>query len=275
MAVDVDVYFIAGQSNAANFAQLAGAGPDSVGYNLTFARTRNSFGPNAIEQSFSSGALDASLAVSVLSTELDQSGADQAIYSFARNGTAISNQEPINWYPGADPAGGVVFDGSLYGDFVVWANARLAEITGAGDTPVVKGLFWFQGERDVVVTSGVTSYQTNFENLVYRFRDDFGAQLPIVATNIREVGSNASLRAAVNQAMDAAAASDPLLSVVSPANLPWRSATDLHLSDPGYAQLAPLWADAMLALQIPEPSTGAMVIATVLSIAGTQRRSRR
>lgn len=47
-------------------------------------------------------------------------------------------------------------------------------------TPVVKGLFWFQGERDAVIGSAaVNIYDVNFENLMFRFRDLLGADLDL------------------------------------------------------------------------------------------------
>ncbi|MGB7329097.1 MAG: sialate O-acetylesterase [Rubripirellula sp.] len=250
-AEDVDVYIIAGQSNAANFAERAGTGGTDVGYNLDFARDRTTFtDPNHVDQSFSSNSLDTSQAVTILSQGLAASN-KQAIFGFARAGTAISNQESVNWFPGTDPANGQVDNTSMYGDFVDWTNARLGEIVAAGDTPVVKGLFWFQGERDAVQgATSVDSYETNFENLSYRFRENFGNNVPIVAAEIREgVSSNAALRASVNSALNNIAAADPRLSVVSTDSLSWVSANDVHLNTAGYQALAPVWATEMNSLQ--------------------------
>ncbi len=250
-ADDVDVYFIVGQSNAANFAQRAGTGSTDVGYGLTFARDRTVFtNPNHVDQAFESNLLDTSQAVTLLSQDLYEAN-DQAIYGFARGGTAISNAEATNWYPGNDPANGQVDDSNMYGDFVAWSNARLNEIVANGDTPVVKGLFWFQGERDAVIGSAaVDAYEDNFENLVYRFRDAFGNDLPIVAAEIREgVSSNAALRADVNDAMQSIAAKDTRLSVVATADLAFVSANDVHLNTTGYQALAPRWATEMNDLQ--------------------------
>ena len=247
----VDVYIIAGQSNAANFAQRAGTGGTNVGYNLIFARDRTVFtDPDHTDQSFSSSSLDTSQAVTLLSQDLFQSN-NQAILGFARPGTTISNQETVNWFPGADPANGQINDASFYGDFVDWTNARLNEIQTPTVTPVVKGLFWYQGERDAVLgASAVAAYETNFENLTYRFRQLYGNDVPIVAAEIREnVSSNAALRDDVNAALRNVAANDPRISVVPTATLSYVSANDVHLNTAGYRALAPIWAAEMNSLQ--------------------------
>lgn len=249
----VDVYIVTGQSNAANFAQRAGTGGTDVGYNLTFARDRTVFtDPTHTDQSFSSSSLDTSQAVTLLSQGLFQSN-DQAIFGFARPGTALTNLESPNWFPGADPANGQVNDAGYYGDFVDWMDARIDEIEAAGNIPIVKGLFWFQGERDAVQgLASVDAYETNFRNLAYRFREHFGNNLPIVVAEIREgVAQNAALRADVNAALYNVAAGDPKMTVIPTQNLSWVSANDVHLNTAGYQALAPIWATAMNLLQAP------------------------
>jgi len=247
----VDVYIIAGQSNAANFAQRADTGSTNVGYNLDFARDRTVFSdPDHTDQAFSSGSLDSSEAVTVLSDGVFQSN-DLAIFGFARGGTAISNAETVNWFPGSDPANGVLDDSNMYGNFTAWINNRLDEIVASGRTPVVKGLFWFQGERDAVIGSAaVNIYDVNFENLMFRFRDLLGADLPIIATEIREgVSSNAALRDDLNDAARSVAAADPRISLVPIQNLTFVSSNDVHLNNTGYLQLAPLWVAEAISLQ--------------------------
>lgn len=247
----VDVYIIAGQSNAANFAQRADTGSTSVGYNLDFARDRTVFSdPTHTDQAFSSSALDSAEAVTVLADGIFQ-GNDVAIFGFGRNGTAISSAESVNWFPGADPANGLVDNSNIFGDFVDWIDARLAEITASGRTPVVKGLFWFQGERDAVIgATAIDSYETNFENVAFRFREMFGTDLPIIATEIREgVAQNAALRDDLNDAVRNVAEFDPRTSLIGIQDLSFVSANDVHLNNTGYLQLAPLWSSEALALQ--------------------------
>lgn len=246
----VDVYFVAGQSNASNFMSQAGLGDDDLGFTLHTGRTPNPFVPpypaGSVVNGFSSSSANGSLAVSVLASELHQDGADVAVYGFARNGTPVAFEEGHpNWFPGTDPASGEVYNDSMYANFVEWANQRLADLTDAGHTPRVAGLFWFQGERDAVIGTH-EDYETNLTNLIYRFREDFGDDLPIVAAEIREVGDTSDRRAMINDALASIADDDPLFSLVPTADYPFRSPTDVHLTNAGHALLAADWAEAML-----------------------------
>ena len=254
MGNEVDVYFIVGQSNAINFAKEAGTGPTAVDYSLHFARTSDLFNdfPNhtGIANSFSSNSLNASLATSILADELQQDGRDVALFSFARNGAGLHlntgpDSNPWIWYPGADPAGGDFYNESLYANAITWNQSRLTELTNAGLTPSVKGLFWFQGEKDGRLGDH-NLYEENFDNLVHRFRQDYGADLPIVATQIREVTDTAANRAVINDTLAQAAMEDPLLDFVTVDDLQFRSSTDVHLTGRGHADLAPRWALSLI-----------------------------
>ena len=167
-----------------------------VPYNVDFARLRDFTAPfedrpQLVDEQFSPSTLVASEAVSILSQALYDPVSnpnDQAILGFARGGTPIAVEpgNPETWFPGNNPAAGDVFNEGFYNDFVRWTNARLTEITDAGNNPVIRGLFWYQGERDAVIgSSAVNAYETNLENLVFRFREDFGSDLPVVAPSAR------------------------------------------------------------------------------------------
>lgn len=90
---EVDVYFVVGQSNAANFATNTGFGVTDVGFDLHLARTSNSFNdfPNhtSVAQQFSSSNLNPSLATTILASDLRRPGRDVGIFSFARGATPI------------------------------------------------------------------------------------------------------------------------------------------------------------------------------------------
>lgn len=258
VAQEVDVYFVVGQSNAANFARQASTGSTDVGFDLHFARTTNLFNdfPNhaAVEQQFSTSNLSSTNAPTVLANGLHQSGRDVAIFSFARNGAGLNDQissehDDWIWYPGADPANGQLFNGSLYANAVTWNESRMAELVAAGLSPTVKGIFWFQGEKDGRLMDGDV-YQTNFENLAIRFRQDYGADLPIVATQIREIQPSYT---SINEAAEAAADADPFVAYIQTENLEYLSNANnnnVHLTSAGHTALASLWSSAMLELQI-------------------------
>ena len=251
-AADVDVYLIAGQSNSINFAGEAATGSTDVGFTLNYARTSKTFLPiyTGIADQFNSNMLNPNAAVTALATQLS-SGNGVGVFGFGRNGSplAIEPNRIDTWYPGDDPQNGVVKDDSMYGNFITWTGSRLAEITARGDTPIVRGIFWFQGERDGVLGIPGTEYETNFTNLLFRFRQDFGADLPVVAARIREVETNTEIRVEINQAFANIAAVDPLFSVVPTEDLEWRSATNVHLTATGLFDLASRWATALQTLE--------------------------
>ena len=158
-----------------------------------------------------------------------------------------SNDNGESWFPGTvnQP-----YNDELYGSFLDWSALRLQETqNGADGVPgtdddrytKIRGIFWFQGERDA--TEGTFGqYEVNFENLVARFRNDFASpQLPIVASEIREVNAQNAARVAVNDALNAVAAADPYVTVfdISDASIYVPiSAQDVHLDTPGYYALS-------------------------------------
>jgi hypothetical protein len=222
----VDVYFIAGQSNAANIGSQNGTGTSDVGFNLTYGRVETSNAPTSpgtIADGYSSNLLDLDQAVNQLAVSLYQ-GNDIAIYTFGRAGKPLTNVVDTNdggesWFPGD---GTTNYDAELYGEFQNWSSARLNELSTAGNTATVKGVFWFQGERDVVLertnvdNTAVDNYQTNFENLLSRFRDDFNNDVVIVASKLRIVTNSTqqALNDLISVAIENVAATDPLVGVV-------------------------------------------------------------
>ena len=274
----VDVYLITGQSNGNNFAKQAGLGSNDLGFTLHFARVADTFGdfPNhtAVATRFTSNSVNGSLATSILAENLHQDGRDVAIFTFARNGAGLHRNLPAEggqgnewiWYPGSDPATGQIYQDSLYANSVTWFNSRLQELVDAGLEPEVKGLFWFQGEKDARLgkidpnSGGLEDhlfYAQNFDNLTFRFREDFGADLPIVVATIREFSTSATEpENVINAALAQAATNDPLTGIVPTQNLSFRNATNVHLDSAGLAQLAPLWSAEMLNLQAPSVLLG-------------------
>ncbi|MFK7790448.1 MAG: sialate O-acetylesterase [Phycisphaeraceae bacterium] len=267
VADDVDVYLVLGQSNAGNFAETASTGSTDVGFNLDFARVQDRpdflVGPGETSGAFSTRLLEPTNAVSVLAQGL-HNGKDVAVLSYIRNGASItpginfySNGTPYYW--GSDPSVSPQPDNtSLYGAHLAWVGARLTEISSRGDTPVVKGVFWYQGEGDAGANVSSAVYQAGLEGLLDRLRSDYGADLPVIATEIRNgnvaSGYNLNQSNAINDAAKAVAASDDFFDIVDPNDLSYRSANDVHLNNSGLADLAPIWTDAYLQI-VPEPSS--------------------
>jgi len=289
----VDVYFIAGQSNAGNIGEINSY--DVQGYNgynaadfdeqveagfsLYFGRIRDRSGffsdgtPRVggpvtdFVENFVESELDATnYAVDNIAIQLNaEFGNDIGIFSYGRNGRALANITDESWFPGtvSNP-----FNDELYGAFQIWSQERLSEIeagpdgvAGTADDQVatVQGIFWFQGENDADDAGARAAYQTNFENLIARFRADFNnPELAIVASHIRELNSN---DASINQSLSAVAASDDFVSVIdiSDASIYTPvSPSDVHLNAEGFLVIANDFAEQMIALQSgmdvePEP----------------------
>ncbi len=275
----VDVYFVAGQSNAGNIGEQNGIGSTDVGFNLTFARVADrgaDTNPGTVVDSYSSNLLDVNQAVNHLAVSLYQ-GNDIAIYAFGRNGKPLANAPDSSdigesWYPGD---GTTDYDDELYGQFRDWSSARLSDLSAAGNTPTVKGVFWFQGEGDVVlvrnnvVNTAVDDYETNFENLISRFRADFNDDISVVAAKLRIVANPVpqALNDQVNAAIASVAASDPKVGFVETTvnvngtggPLPNRFGgtdgfnTDVHFSNASQLIILDRWADASLAINSTTP----------------------
>lgn len=274
----IDVYFIAGQSNAGNIGELNSF--DATGYNgrnrdtanrsqqafnLDFARINDRDDSFAPINRFSSSQLDpTNFATDRLATNL-YAGNDLGIYSFAKNGRALSNSVGTEgWYPGDDPSNGEFFNDGLYGEFQNWSSARIAEIEANGDTANVRGVFWFQGEADSNSDADAELYSANFSNLVDRLRIDFGQDLAVVAADIRVIGASAlqGRQNQVNDALDSVAANDPLVDVVAIQDLDFLNT--LHLNANGFNDLADRWSASFNAITaVPEPGSAVVIFATL------------
>ena len=285
VAQEVDVYFITGQSNAGNVGEMNSY--DVQGYNgyngamfnaqtpfsfeLTFARIRDRSstfadgrprvgGPvtDVVEAFSGRNLLDpVNYAVDNIAVQLNaEFGNDIGIFSYGRNGRPLANISDESWFPGtvSNP-----FNDELYGLFLDWSQDRLDEIeagadgvAGTSDDQVanVRGIFWFQGETDSDDAGARAAYQTNFENLVARFRADFNdPELPVVASEIREINAN---DASINQALNAVAASDDFVSVIDISDASVYtpvSANNVHLNALGILPLSDDIAEQMIALQ--------------------------
>ena len=293
---EVDVYFITGQSNAGNIGEINSY--DVQGYNgynaadfdnqteagftLSFARIRDrtSQGPvTDVVERFVESELDATnYAVDNIAVQLNaEFGNDIGIFSYGRNGRPLANISDESWFPGTvtNP-----FNDELYGYFQDWSRDRLDEIEAGADgvagtaddqVATVRGIFWFQGESDSDNADARAAYQTNFENLIARFRADFNnPELAIVASQIREINGN---DASINQSLNAVAASDDFVTVIDISNASVYtpvSANDVHLNANGFLVLGNDFAREMIALQggaepepEPEPEPNAAGLAFV------------
>jgi hypothetical protein len=301
---EIDVFLLAGQSNGGNFGELNSWDPqgynglnrdDAVrseqGFQTDFARIydRTSTGANRglddVFHSFSSTQLDpGQFASDRLAVELNAIHGNRiGLFSYNRNGRPLYNDtddsedDGQSWYAGDDPAGGQVYDAELYGHFKGWTDARIAELEAQGHSVNVRGVFWFQGEKDVQIGDiAVDAYEANFENLVERFRLDYGQDLAVVAAEIHEIatsnGDYDDRQMALNAALRNVAEGDDLVEVVSVEDLQALSNTNVHLHQNGYYDLASLWSEAYEGIAVPEPGSGSFLLAGFLGSLLYRRR---
>lgn len=306
----VDIYFIAGQSNAGNFGEVNSY--DVQGYNgynaadfdnqtesgftLSFGRirdrdnTRTDDSVNDFVESFTESRLDATnYAVDNFAVNVNQAfGNDMGIFSYGRNGRPLANRNDDNgqsWFPGtvASP-----FNDELYGSFLNWSAQRIADVEegadgvlGTADDQIanVQGIIWFQGETDSATTEDAAAYQSNFENLVARFRNDFAnPELAIVASEIRELNGG---DATVNAALNTVAANDDNVLVIDIGDATTYtpvSANDVHLNANGLIALSNDFADGIVTLgagtsAVPEPGSAGICLIGLLLAAMQRRKS--
>lgn len=287
LAKGIDVYFITGQSNAGNVGEQNGVGATDVGFNLTYGRimdqstdNNGSSAPTNVVDAYSTNMLDMGDAVNQLAKALyDGSGTgnDIAIYTFARNGRSLGDAHATEetWYPGSKADGH--FDGSLYGEFQAWSAQRLADLASSNPSSAVdvKGVFWFQGEKDAQTQSFRDAYLANYEYLIGRFREDFGNDITVVGTKLRELSSATSNSNAqvIRDAIQAVANQDPWVSVVETTvnadgtggalgnrfgSTAAAFGSDVHFSNDAQEVIVQRWAKESLAIQqtmTPEPSS--------------------
>lgn len=300
----VDVYFIAGQSNAGNFGEINSndvqgyngynaadfSNQSDVGFNLTFGRIRDrrSGGPvNEVVEAFSSNLLDpANYAVDNFAVQVNQEfGNDIGIFSYGRNGRALENaDDTVDGINGQRNDSGESWDpnvsGELYDAFIDWSSDRLAEIESTGAQARVQGILWFHGEEDARNNTDDT-YQANFEDLISGFREEFNnPELAIVASEIREVGADRINAENVNDALNSVALNDAFVEVIDISDtsiyIP-ESANDVHLDEFGQIALSNDFASRVISLNagtssVPEPSSLAVLGLAAISLVTRRRR---
>ena len=202
---DIDVYFIAGQSNASGYSMYdydqARAEDPRYAYGFTniwyagnsrstagafasqrelewqLARiglgrstdSRNYFGP------------ELGMADALSSYYNAESGKTAAIIKYAAGGTSLlnnlggENAPEGNWvsptYQSTLTSGVSPLTGGLYRNFLAEAQKRIGELQDMGYTVHVKGLYWMQGESDV---GQEDEYKKAFECFVFDICRDLG-----------------------------------------------------------------------------------------------------
>ena len=240
-AQTIDVYIVAGQSNAdgrgdvsdLSEAQLANLENDTIiSYvNPGSERERavptstppdldvgtNGFTP-LVPGGFSVGGTSArqltptfgpELSFGALIAEATGSNNQIAIIKVSRGGASLRNDWRVN--PTVDP-GPDTPEGFLYRALLEEVPARLAELEADGSTAIVRGVVWHQGESDSV--NGVDEYVERYIEFVESVRDEFGEDIlfavgELSRNRVDPDGSDRSILFNTNLAQLAADSADP------------------------------------------------------------------
>lgn len=204
---DVDVFLIAGQSNAEGRGTSGSSPTVPTGKVLQYVNGVTSDANDPVGGA-NTGSAWPSFGITyynlthrkIAFVEAAVGGASMATAAQSSNGTWDS-------------------DGTLYGSATTSLNAALTDLAKAGYKPTFRGVLWSQGETDAdainAATISATTYQSALTSLIARFRTDYGSTLPfyIFKTGTRTGGSDTGY-AAVRDAQDTVDAADIYTRVV-------------------------------------------------------------
>lgn len=212
-----DVYIVAGQSNGYRLSTLRpGDQPLPDGRRIYYYGMSCLSEPEQSSFQVLTGLDHRAMGTALALELLRQTDGDLVLIQYCRCGSGVGNRTEKGWYPGDDPRNGRTFDGGLYGRFRKYiTHARESAQRDHGLTWEVKGLFWHQGENDSNGDRHLT-YERNLTNLFWRFRQQLGAELPIVCGEIRELTDGDRQ---VNRILARVAEADPRTVLVKAADL--------------------------------------------------------
>lgn len=204
----VDVYLLAGQSNADGYGQTVSLRPglqvaqDDVWIWWSGRPLWTGLQPS----SYASGTSRRYFGPEV---PLGRALADAAperrtfVIKHAVPGTALHDY----WYPGQSTDDGTAGEG--YATFRATVQQAVAALEAEGHEPRIRGMAWMQGESDAIDPGTAGDYAANLTHLITRVREDTGvADLPFVAAQI-DCRDLCEHRDVVNAAMASVADEDP------------------------------------------------------------------
>lgn len=193
-AGEVDVYLLGGQSNMQGIAKIADV-PAGVLRDLpeVFFWNGKAFVPMVAGKTKTSGR--SGEFGPELGFALEMAGRSRPVYLIKYyatgmplhhgwNGNVWVGGEPCpgrrNFHPGAkadDPN-----QGTLYRAMLAEFRAGLSSLKQGGDTPVIRGFLWMQGEQDSKHELSATTYAASLRQLHDRLVEDIGAgvRMPMV-----------------------------------------------------------------------------------------------
>ena len=240
----IDLWLIAGQSNAAGYATGLPAeyakdprftnGFDNVlyyGYSERWINYLTAIKAGLGNTTATSGA-ELGIAAALGNTD-----GMHAVIRYAQGATALypttvgnAAQNYGTWTsPSYIAANGIATDGTktglLYANFIDTVSAAIAELEALGYTPVIKGMWWMQGEEETYIESGAgaAAYESLLTALIKDVRADLGAlvgedlsAMPFVIGKVYTAASGYAYLAEVQAAQARVAASDPYAALIDP-----------------------------------------------------------
>jgi iduronate 2-sulfatase len=177
-----------------------------------------------------------------------------ALIKHAKGGTKLTTEpldyEVTSWHPGTNAADAASF-GTEFATFVRTVTNALAALRAQGDTPVLSGMLWVQGEADATLAATGTAYEQNLTRFIRRVREQFAApDLPFVCAQIlpyqTRPGSVAVRQALADIDQDSGSpAAQPHAFVIRTEGLGVNT-DSVHFNTPGQLGLGALLADSMV-----------------------------
>ena len=198
-------------------------------------------------------------------------GENIALIKHARGGTKLTAgelpYETTSWHPGESPSDTASF-GAEFSTFVHTVTNALAAMEARGDTPVLSGMLWVQGEADSTSAEAGAAYLSNITQFVARVRQQFNVpELPFVCARILPYQTrpgSASVRQALAD-IDQDSGSDAALTHVYTVYTEGLgvNSDNVHFNTPGQLGLGTLLARSMCqrALNLPIPQSNPPTIA--------------
>lgn len=188
-------------------------------------------------------------------------GENIALVKHARGGTKLTTAplayETTSWHPGTNAADSASF-GTEFAAFAQTVTNAMAALRAQGDTPVLCGMLWVQGEADSTVAETGAAYGTNLTRFVRRVREQFGAPgLPIVCARILPYQTRPG-SVAVRQALDDADQDSGLPAALSGVFTVHTeglgvNADSVHFNTPGQLGLGTLLAESLIRRGLGKP----------------------
>jgi iduronate 2-sulfatase len=279
LAATINVFLLGGQSNMDGRALVTELPSDLLNQTDVLFYSNNTGGQITTLKPLTSGATQFGPEIAFGRSMADYyagTGEQVALIKYAAGGTNLQ----VNWK--ADGTSSSAGDGSYYQAFQNTVASGLAKLVAGGDTVVIRGMIWMQGESDAgdSVNGGSTEnysllYEQNLTDFINDVRLTLGLEeLPFVIGKLGtvQVGTgNVLYRDNVRAAQEAVAVADPFTGIVYTDTFAIKTGDNQHFGsdgiNDGQLQLGAAFATEMQGLlAIPEPSAWLFSISGLVAL---------